>query len=279
MVEAHRAVLLRECRGEREVIGEPHDPAMDRFRFGRSVRELRRRRRWRQVDLAERIGVSRSLIGRIERGEIVTVPFGRLLDAAAALDGRLDLDFRSRGEALDRLIDERHAGIVERLAALYREARWDVTVEATFSIYGERGSIDVFAWHPSAHVVAVNEVKGSIGEAGNTILGVDRKARLAPAIARERGWTCRGVARLLVVAEGSTSRDRIERHSEMFRSAFPAGGRECLAWIRDPSGPPPSGILFLSPRNGHQVDPRRRRPRAGGVAEADPSSGRPDRRG
>lgn len=226
---------------------------MDRFRFGRSVRELRQRRRWRQADLGDRVGVSRSVIGRIERGAVANVPFGRLLAVADALDGRLDLDFRWRGEALDRLVDERHAAIVDELVGLYRSARWDVAVEVTFSIYGERGSIDVFAFHPVRHVVAVNEVKASVGEAGNTVLGVDRKSRLAPQIAKDRGWPCRGVARLLVVADNSTSRDRIARHADTFRTAFPAGGRECLAWIRDPVGDPPSGILFLAPRNGHRV--------------------------
>lgn len=235
---------------------------MDRFRFGRSVRELRLRRRWTQSDLGERVGVSRSVVGRIERGAISNIPFGRLVAVADVLDGRLDLDFRWRGEALDRLVDERHAAIVDALVGLFRSARWEVAVEVTFSIYGERGSIDVFAWHPIRHVVAVNEVKASVGEAGNTLLGVDRKSRLAPKIAKDRGWPCTGVARFLVVADGSTSRDRISRHADTFRGAFPAGGRECLAYIRDPVGEPPSGILFLTPRNARGVSStaRARRP-------------------
>jgi transcriptional regulator with XRE-family HTH domain len=232
---------------------------MDRFRFGRSVRELRRRRRWTQSDLGRRIGASRNLIGRIERGAIVNIPFGRLVAVAEALDGRLDLDFRWRGEQLDRLVDERHAEIVDQLVGMYRSARWDVALEATFSIYGDRGSIDVFAWHPIRQVVAVNEVKASVGDAGNTVVGVDRKTRLAPQIARQRGWTCRGVARFLVVADGSTSRDRIARHAETFRTAFPVDGRACRAWIADPVGEPPSGILFLPPRNARQVSRRGRR--------------------
>jgi len=242
---------------------------MDRFRFGRCVHELRLRRRWTQSDLGARVGVPRSVIGRIESGAISNVPFGRLVAVADALDGRLDLDFRWRGEALDRLVDERHAAIVDGLVGLFRSARWEVAVEVTFSIFGERGSIDVFAWHPVRHVVAVNEVKASVGEAGNTVLGVDRKSRLAPKIAQDRGWTCRGVARFLVIADGSTSRDRIGRHADTFRTAFPAGGRECLAYIKDPIGEPPSGILFLAPRNARRVSsagrPRRPTPASGGV--------------
>jgi transcriptional regulator with XRE-family HTH domain len=256
---------------------------MDRFRFGRSVRELRRRRRWRQSDLGDLVGVSRSVIGRIERGALANVPFGRLVAVADALDGRLDLEFRWRGEALDRLVDERHAAIVDELVGLFRSARWDVAVEVTFSIFGERGSIDVFAWHPIRHVVAVNEVKASIGEAGNMVLGVDRKSRLAPQIAKARGWSCNGVARFLVVADGSTARDQIARHADTFRTAFPAGGRECLAFIKDPIGEPPSGILFLAPRNARRVSragqPKRQSPQSGGAhARRRASGGGPEAR-
>ena len=193
--------------------------------------------------------MSRTKAGRIERGQIGRIAFNDLDAIARALDGQLGLDFRWRGEALDRLIDERHAALVDAIVQIFLRAGWEVDVEVSFSIYGERGSIDVFARHPPTGLVAVVEVKASIGEAGGTLIGVDRKARLAPAIARERGWRCTGVARILVVVEGNTARDRINRHREAFRSALPSTTRECLAWIRDPSSPPPAGILFIGPRN------------------------------
>jgi len=65
------------------------------------------------------------------------------------MDARIDLVPRWRGGDLDQLIDTRHAGMVEtlvrRLASL---PDWIVQPEVMFSIYGERGSIDVIAWHP-----------------------------------------------------------------------------------------------------------------------------------
>jgi hypothetical protein len=51
----------------------------------------------------------------MERGEIGRIAYGDLVAVAEALDGRLDLDFRWRGESLDRLIDERHAAIVDEV--------------------------------------------------------------------------------------------------------------------------------------------------------------------
>ena len=233
-------------------------PRMDPSRFGRSIRALRVRRGWRQADAAARAGLSRSVVGRIERGELDRIALGDIVLAASAVDARLELDLRWRGAALDRLVDERHASIVDEPVRIYRAAGWEVAVEASFSVYGERGSIDVFGWHPEYSVVAVNEIKATVPEAGNTIIGVDRKGRLAPRLAADRGWTCDGVARFLVVAEGTTSRERVARHASTFRTAFPAGTRESLAWIRCPVGPPPSGIIFLSPRDVRRADSGRR---------------------
>jgi len=171
--------------------------------------------------------------------------FGDLEAIARALDGQLGLDFRWRGEALDRLIDERHAALVDAVVGLFLAAGWEVDVEVSFSIYGERGSIDVFARHAETGLVVVIEVKASIGEVGSTLIGIDRKARLAPRIARERGWRCNGVAKLLVVAESGTTRRRIARHRRAFAASLPAEGRACLAWIRRPSLPGIAGILFV----------------------------------
>jgi transcriptional regulator with XRE-family HTH domain len=55
--------------------------------LGRSIRALRRRRDWRQADLAAAAGVSRSLISLIERGQIDDVRISRLRGIARALEG------------------------------------------------------------------------------------------------------------------------------------------------------------------------------------------------
>ena len=228
------------------MIGPRHAPRMDRIRFGRSVTTLRKRRRWSQQDLADAARISRTVAGRIERGELRSVGWRDLEAVALALDGQLGLEFRWRGADLDRLLDADHTATVEALVRLYGTAGWEVVVEATFSEYGERGSIDVLARHPATGQVAVNEVKASIGDAGATVMGVDRKARLAPVIARKLGWPCLGVSRFLVVADGQTSRRRVAQHRALFETAFPIRGTRVRAWIRQPTGPPISGLFFLS---------------------------------
>ncbi len=122
--------------------------AMDIGRFGRSVRALRVRHDWRQEDLASAAGVSRSVVGRVERGERAGVTLDALGSMVTALGATADLRLRWRGEELDRLLDEAHVRLVDEVVRRLRALGWDVAVEVSFSRYGERGSIDVLAWHP-----------------------------------------------------------------------------------------------------------------------------------
>jgi transcriptional regulator with XRE-family HTH domain len=116
---------------------------MDRWRFGRAIRALRSRRDWRQEDLASKARLSPSVAGRIERGELQRIAWADLVALVEALDARLELDVRWRSEGLDRLIDESHALTVDAAARMFRAAGWETEVEVSFSIYGERGSIDI----------------------------------------------------------------------------------------------------------------------------------------
>jgi hypothetical protein len=220
------------------------------------------------VDLAERAGVSRSVVGRIERGEAQRIAWADLVAVAEAVGARLELDARWQGEGIDRLLDERHAATVDAVVGLFRRCGWEVDVEVSFSIFGERGSIDVVGRHPTTGMLAIVEVKASVPSGNQTVIGVDRKARLAPEIAKERGWPCRGVARFLVIAEGTTSRARVARHEGMFSTAFPMRGRDCVAWLRSPDQPPPSGLFFVALPDVRSADRMRQRLRRKGNVDA-----------
>jgi transcriptional regulator with XRE-family HTH domain len=234
---------------------------MDAIRFGRAIRALRRRRRLTQRDLGARAAASDTLISGIELGRIGSVGYATLLRVARCLGAELELNLRWRGEALDRLLDEDHARVVDLIVALLRGAGWETIVEASFALAGERGSIDVLARHAATDSVAVVEVKSVIPDVQATIFTLDRKVRVAPVVAKERGWACERVARILVVAEGRTARRRIERHAATFDAAFPIRYREALAWIRHPVGAAPSALVFLSV-------PRMRRRRASSSSDS-----------
>jgi transcriptional regulator with XRE-family HTH domain len=262
-------------------------PAMDVVRFGLSVRALRRRRGWRQVDLARQAGVSRTAVSRVERGRADRLTMRMLHAIAEALGARMECRLLWNGEALDRLLDESHAALVETVVRWLTSVGWEVATEVSFSIRGERGSIDVLAFRRATTTLLVVEVRSVVPDVQATFVTLDRKARLAGEIARGRGWQPSRLGRLLVVREDRTARRRVSEHAATFAGAFPARGWAVRRWLLDPAAvergetgeipsgrrvaagdrPPFSGLLFLP--GSHQAGIRHRVParRTGVVVE------------
>jgi hypothetical protein len=144
-------------------------------------------------------GLSRSLVASIDRGQLGGVTLSAVVRAAAALGADVDLRLRYRGEQLDRLLDEDYAALVDAVVRRLASLGWVVEVEASFSLWGERGSIDVLAFQPAARAVLVIEVKSVVSDSQAMVHGLDRKARLAPEIVKRQKWSARHVSRLLVM--------------------------------------------------------------------------------
>jgi transcriptional regulator with XRE-family HTH domain len=236
---------------------------MDTVRIGRQYRALRVRKELRQVDIGQASKLSRAVISRIERGLLESVTIGTLVRAAAPLGAVVDVRLRWNGEQLDRLLDEAHARLVDKVVVMLRAAGLDVAVEVSFSVWGERGSIDVLAFHRGSGTVLTVEVKSAVPDSQATIHGLDRKARLAPQLATERGWECRAVARMLVIGSSPTSRRRVAQLAATYDAVFPMRGRVLRRWLRKPEGVV-SGLLFVSyapRRSGSSLFPGRQRVR------------------
>ena len=196
------------------------------------------RRHWRQRDVAEAAGVSRSLVSLIERGHLDRLPLAQLRRIATALDIRVDVVPRWRGGELERLLNAGHSALHEQVARHLAElGGWEVSPEVSFAIYGERGVIDILAWHAASRTLLVIELKTEIVDVQGMLGTFDRKLRLAPRIAADRGWRPRTVAGWLVVAQSTTNRRRIADHRTMLRAAFPLEGRLMRGWLRRPAEP------------------------------------------
>jgi transcriptional regulator with XRE-family HTH domain len=222
---------------------------MDAIRLGLQLRALRIRRRWRQLDVALRVGVSRGTISNIERGALASVSLETSIRVAAGLGADVDVRIRWRGEHLDRLLDDDHASLSDAFVSLLTRRGWETAVEVTFAIYGDRGSIDILAFHRASGTVLIVEIKTVVPDFGSMVSSIDRKSRLAIRIAAERGWSARTVGRLLVVADGSTARDRVARFDASLAAAFPDRGQVVRDWLRAP-GRPLSGLLFFRNATG-----------------------------
>ena len=201
------------------------------------------------MDVALRAGVSRSFTANLERGLSRSTDIGRIEAVCFPLGADLDVRVRWRGEGLDRLLDEGHATVVDRLAALLKADGWHTELEVTFNDYGDRGSIDVFGWQPETRSLLIVEVKSVVADAQGTLAPLDRKVRVAPKLARERGLDPRSVGRLLVVGDTSTNRRRIVRFAALFAAAVPDRGWTVRRWLSRPSGSI-AGLLFLPDSTG-----------------------------
>jgi len=211
---------------------------MDDQRFGTVIRLIRQRRRWRQVDLAARCGVSQPAISRLERGHAGPMSVDAVRTVAAALDIRVDLVARWRAGDLDRLLNARHSALHESVARWFRDRfpAWTLVPEASFAIYSDRGVIDMFAWHPGRRAVLVIELKTDIADVNELLGTLDRKRRVAPKVAAERGWDPTAVSAWLIVADSRTNRRRLGAHAAMLRGALPQDGPTIRRWLMDPIG-------------------------------------------
>jgi transcriptional regulator with XRE-family HTH domain len=204
---------------------------MDPIRLGNDVRLLRQRRGWRQQRLAAESKTSRWAVAEVESGRGNRLPVERLIAIVAALGAYLSMRILFQGEGLDRLRDRRHAALVEEMVEHLLVDGWEVATEVTFNNFGERGSIDILAFHPDTSALLVVEIKTVVPDVGGMLSTLDRKVRLATEIAREGGWKAKGVARLLVLPEASTARRRVADHGATFDSAFPERNVEVNAWL------------------------------------------------
>ena len=210
---------------------------MDFIRLGSAFRAVRIRKGWRQVDVALAAKVSQSLVSCIERGHVRGVSLAVLLRVAEALEVRVDVMPRWRGGDLDRMLNAGHGALHQRMARMFAGTPWLLAPETTFAVYGERGVIDILAFHPPTGALLVIELKTDLVDVQQLITAVDRYRRLAPRIARERGWHVRSVGVWAALRDTRTNRRRVAEHADVLRVAFPGDGRSVRRWLRAPAGP------------------------------------------
>jgi transcriptional regulator with XRE-family HTH domain len=220
---------------------------VDDTRLGAVYRAIRLRKRLRQLDVAQRSGVEREVISRLERGSAGRIPLHTLGAVASALGIRIDVVVQWPGGDLDRVLNHRHAALHEAVAAFFGSLPgWVTAPEVSFSIYGERGVIDILAWHEASRSLLIIELKTALVDPQELVATMDRRTRLARQIGRERGWSADSVSCWVIVAESSTNQRRVREHRGLLRTAFPATGHAIRAWLQHPGGGRISGLSFWS---------------------------------
>lgn len=219
---------------------------MDDVRLGALLRAARPRRGWRQSDVASRAPVSRDVVSFLERGGAAHVRLGELRAVAAAVEVDVDVRTRWRGGDGERLVSARHSGLPESYTRLLMGADWDPHPEASSSIWGERGVIDILAWHPPTRTLLVVEIKTQLVDVGEMLGTLDRKRRLAPKVGADLGLHARTVGVCVALLDTTTNHRRLRDHAATLRAALPVDGRQLRAWLSAPTGPI-AALTFLSP--------------------------------
>lgn len=210
----------------------------DDERLGLLLRKLRRRAGQTQEQLAAVAQIPIDDISAIETGQVGCVRVDRVRAAFGGVDGRLYLRPWYMGAAADRLLDQDHAAIVEEAASVFARRVWRPEIEVTFSQYGERGSIDLFAAYEATRTVAVCEIKSAFGSLEETNRSLDVKVRLAPEIAeRVFGWQPAFVGRLLIVPDQSTSAEQSGNTEQPWPASTRNGAETCGRGFVAQTGP------------------------------------------
>jgi transcriptional regulator with XRE-family HTH domain len=221
--------------------------------ISRSVRFMRLRKGWPQRVLGRIAGVSREMVSRVERGDVSGMTLGSIEQVAQALGASVSLQLRWHGEQLDRLMDAAHAAIQQSVAELLTGLGWIVRVEVSFNRYGERGRVDIVAFHPALRILLIIEVKSALGDLQETLGRLDVKVRLARQIARDLDWTdVAAVIPVLVIGDSRVARRTVAAHAALF-ARFSLRGRLALAWLRQPTSAPPGLLWFANRPDSHQA--------------------------
>jgi len=210
---------------------------MDDRQTGAILRVLRIRKRWRQQDVASKAGVPREVVVAMEAGRCSEIKIGRVRAVAEVCGGWFDLRLRTPRDDGLRMLNAEHSQLQDWLVARLQLLGWEVVPEASFSIYGERGVIDILAWHPQLRALLIVEIKTALVDVGELLATNDRRLRLAVRIATDRGWAPLVIGSWVAVKDSSTNRQRLAANAQLIRSALPDDGRRVGPWLRRPDRP------------------------------------------
>ena len=205
-----------------------------------------------QQQVADRVGVSRSYIAKVER-ETADPALSMVERIAEALGLGITFDFRPPRFPVGRPIrDALHARCSAYVDRRLR-ARGLITAREVEIVHGaSHGWIDILAFDPVSGTLLVIEIKTRFDDLGALERQVSWYERMAWQAARRLGWRPRRVVSLVLALASDEVESVVRVHRDVFRLAFPVRAAKVAAMLLDPSS-------AISGRGLALIDPASRR--------------------
>lgn len=224
--------------------------------IGAEIRQSRERRNWTQEALAERAGISRHIVGRIERGT-TRLDVDALQRIGIALDRRLELRFGR--DALEHPADAGHLAMQELVLRLGRANGFVGEFELPTRPSEPWRSIDVVLASRARRLMILNECWNTFGDLGAAARATMRKAAELEELATGRWGTDASVRVVWIVRATARNRALLVRYPEVFASRFPGSSR---AWVQALTGgidpPAEPGLVWCDVAATRLLEWRRR---------------------
>lgn len=201
-------------------------------------------------------GVGATACSLLERGKVAELTVRTARAITGAVDLPLSWDVGWQRQEIDRLLDADHSALAGLWTRRLEKLGWIVRSEVSFNRYGDRGRIDLLAFHPMHRVLLVIEIKTVLADAQALLGGLDVKVRNAPYIARDLGWQPRLVVPAIVMADGTTVRRHVAGLEALF-GRYSLRGQAASTWLRAPDGSPTGVLTFTELPSSAGSDARR----------------------
>jgi transcriptional regulator with XRE-family HTH domain len=213
------------------------------------------------AELGARVGVSRTRLAEIERGEGTGAPLQTWIALGIALGRPLAVNFsRPLGEPRGP-VDAGHIEIQEHILGLARSTGRHGTFELPTRPADPARSTDVGIRDDRHRVLIQTECWNTFGDLGAAIRATNRKAAeaAAHAIATQPGdGEPYRVATVWVVRATAGNRAMLARYPHIIDAAFPGSSRRWVAALTEGAAPPTEpGILWFDPATGRLTEHRR----------------------
>jgi transcriptional regulator with XRE-family HTH domain len=219
-------------------------------KLGREIRRSRDRRRLHQQTLADRVGISRALVAKMEAGRATGTPPEVWFALAVALDRYLKFEFAR--DPLHELADAGHADIQELVLRVAKPCGYRGGFELRTRATDPSRSIDApLVSHQQRRLVIV-ECWNMFGDLGGAARSSQQKQLFGSeaAVVLGRDDEPYEVGLCWVVRDTKRNRELVARYQHIFDALLPGSS---LAWVRAltvPGAPMPGrpGLVWCDVR-------------------------------